>query len=271
MQNKTLYRDMIPYRAGIVRITPLDSNFSPLYDQVYTTGRDFLTSTQRSTTLSYDTFFNSNGDASDYITQRRENLTLTTQIYDPRFDAIISGKELVKSTIQSIKDIEILLPAGSAYYIFQNESYYPVESSDGKIHLEIRDPAGIKYDEVNSAPSSNQYKYTQNKHTIEFSKENYDRILSCVYYVETPIQEAYNPDPLLGNSVFMIEAFGEMQSASNGIKQSCYTCIKRATFSGELNGVKRQKSINNEISYTFVSAPFKRGDSVCTELFSAIE
>lgn len=270
MQNKTLFRDMIPYRAGIVRITPLDSNFNPVYENSYTTARDFLTSTQRSTSLSYSTLYNSNGDGYDYITQRRENLTLTTQIFDPRFDAIISGKKLVKSTVQSIKDIEIVLPAGSTYYAFLDETYYPVESPDGSVHLEIRDASGTKYNKTNANPDSAQYVYMPQTHTIEFSKEDYDRILSCVYYVNVESQEAYNPNPLLDNDVFMVEAYGEMQSASNGQKQVCYTCIKRATMSGELTGVTRQKSISNQISYTFVSAPIRRGDSVCTELFYTI-
>lgn len=270
MQNKTLFRDMIPYRAGIVRITPLDSNSNPLYDKSYTTARDFLTSTQRSTSYSYDTFYTSNGDASDYITQRRENITLTTQIYDPRFDALVSGKESVGSPIQSIKDVEIVLSNGSFQYIFTDPDFYPAASSDGEIHLEIRDPAGNKYTETSASPSVGQYRYNSASHTIEFSENEEARDFYCVYYVSIPNQESYSDSTILKNQIFMLEVYGEMQSASNGSKQTCYTCIKRASISGELNGITRQKSINNAITYTFSSAPAKRGESPCIELFGTL-
>lgn len=268
MENKTLFRDMIPYRAGIVRITPLDSNSNPLYDKSYTTARDFLTSTQRSTSYSYETFHTSNGDACDYITQRRENITLTTQIYDPRFDALVSGKESVGSSIQSIKDVEIVLSNGSFQYIFTDPDFYPVASPDGKIRLEIRDPAGNKYTETSSSPSSGQYRYNSSTHTIEFSESEEVKSFYCVYNVDVPIQESYEDSNIIKNQLFMIEAYGEMQSASNGAKQACYTCIKKASISSELTGITRQKSISNAISYTFSSAPYKRGQSPCIELFS---
>lgn len=267
MQNKTLYRDMIPYRAGIVRITPLDSSFSPLYDQAYTTGRDFLTSTQRSTSYSYETFYNSNGDASDYITQRRENITLTTQIYDPRFDALISGKESVEASTPTLKDIEITLSSNSFSYIFNEEQLFPCKSSDGEYHFEIRDYFGVSYKRVISNPSDYEFTYDNITKKLEFSKSEFARNLTCVYYTTDKSKELYQDSPTVKNNVFMIEAFGEMQSASSGIKQACYTCIKRVTLSGELTGVSRQKSINNAISYTFSSAPFKRNESPCVEIF----
>ena len=270
MASKTLFRDMIPYRAGIVRITPLDSNLSPMYDECYTTARDFLTSTQRSTSYSYETFYNSNGDASDYVTQRRENLTLTTNIYDPRFDALISGKESTREAIRSIKDLEISLSAGSSYYIFEDPSFYPSQSDDGKVHLEIRDSYGNKYSEVSSSPSSGQYKYNSITHTVQFSKEDYGRSLYCVYYVQLPAYESYGQSSTIKNKVFMIEAYGEMQSASTGVKQASYPCLKRATLSSELTGVTRQKSVSNAITYSFSSAPFNRGESPCVELFGEL-
>lgn len=270
MKNKTLFRDMIPYRAGIVRITPLDSNFNPMYDKSYTTARDFLISTQRSTSYSYETFYNSNGDASDYITQRRENITLTTQIYDPRFDALVSGKEPVRAPVPSIKDIEIVLSDGSFRYIFTTPDLYPVASDDGKFHLEIRDPAGNKYTETSGSPSVGQYKYNSSAYTIEFSENEETRNFYCVYTANAPIQESYSNNTALKNQIFMIEAYGEMQSASSGAKQACYTCIKRASISGELAGVTRQKSINNAITYTFSSAPFKRGQYPCVEVFESL-
>lgn len=270
MENKTLFRDMIPYRAGIVRITPLDSNFEPIYDKAYTTARDFLTSTQRSTSYSYETFYTSNGDASDYITQRRENITLTTQIYDPRFDALVSGKESSGNVIQSIKDIEIVLSAGSSRYIFTDPNFYPVASSDGKVHLEIRDSAGNKYTETNASPSVGQYKYNSVSHIIEFSENEDVRDFYCVYYVNVPNQESYNDSTILKNQIFMLEVYGEMQSASNGSKQTCYTCIKRASISNELTGITRQKSISNAITYTFSSAPAKRSETPCIELFGTL-
>lgn len=271
MENKTLFRDMIPYRAGIVRITPLDSNFEPIYDKAYTTARDFLTSTQRSTSYSYETFHTSNGDACDYITQRRENITLTTQIYDPRFDALVSGKELVGTEMLSIRDIEISIPAGSTSYIFNDTLAYPAASSDGKVYLEIRDANGNKYDRVYTSPSEYQYRYNQSTYSLEFSPQNCARVFSCVYYIKNQNQEAYASITTLKNKLFMIEAFGEMQSASNGIKQVCYTCIKRATVSSDITGITRQKSIDNKITYSFSSAPVKRGESPCIEMIEPVE
>lgn len=262
---------MIPYRSGIVRITPLDSKFSPIHEQAYTTSRDFLTSTQRGTTYSYETFHNASGEASDYIATRRETLALTTQIYDPRFDAIVSGKELSTTELTTLRDVQFFLPKGSTKCIFNDTLAYPAQSSDGKFHFEVRDSYGNLYEQVDGTPSENQYKYIPSLYSIEFSPKDYDRVFTCVYYTKNQNQEAYSYSPFFKNKVFMIEAFGEMQCASNGVKQMCYTCIKRATISGEISGITRQKSISNAITYNFYSAPVKRGESACIELFESAE
>lgn len=270
MQNKTLFRDLIPYRAGIVRVTPLDSNFNPIYDKSYTTDRDFLTSTQRSTSYSYETFYNSNGDPTDYISQRRENLTLTTQIRDPRFEALISGKELAIQPIPFLVDLSFYVDPHSSYYQFQNPSSYPNESNDKHIHIEIRDVFGNRYVESSSPRSENEFKYDQAQHRIEFFPTDSTRLLHCSYYTVGSEQESYEHESIIKNNVFMVEAYGEVQSASSGEKQACYTCIKSCTLSGELSGLALQKSINNSISYTFASYPFKRGESPCTEIFGKL-
>lgn len=263
MQSKTVYRDMIPYRAGIVRITPLDDNLSPIHSQVYTTQRDFLTSTKRSTTFSYDTSYNVNGEPSDYITNRRENLELTTQIFDPRFDALVGNKTSISYDVPRLVDITIVLEPGVSSYTLPSNERSPYDLDT----IEIRDASGYGLRLNQAVTNEDDFYYYEDYRQFVFYPSDSYRIFHCIYHCYESSQESYASNSVLKNTVFMVEAFGEMYVASNGNKQGYYTVLPRATLNGELTGGTRQKGIDAQITYSFSSTQVKRGTSPCYESF----
>lgn len=261
--SKTVYRDMIPYRAGIVRITPLDSSFNPILSQTYTTQRDFLTSTKRSTTFSYDTSYNINGEPSDYISNKRENLEVTTQIFDPRFDALVSNKSSIFSENPRLTDITIVLNPGKSEYTLSQFDKTPYDVD----LIEIRDSYGNALRLNQALTNDNDFYYDASTRTFSFYPSESYRVFHCSYHCQEIIQEAYASNSIIKNSVFMLEAFGEMMIASNGVKQGYYTLIQRATINGDITGGTRKKGIDSPITYNFSATQVKRGASPCYESF----
>lgn len=261
--SKTVYRDMIPYRAGIVRITPLDSSFNPILSQTYTTQRDFLTSTKRSTTYGYDTSYNINGEPSDYISSKRENLEVTTQIFDPQFDALVSNKSSIVYDSPRLADITIVLNPGKTEYTLSEFDRSPSDLDS----IEVRDSYGKALRLNQALTNENDFYYDQATRTFSFYPMNTYRIFHCSYHCHEPVQEVYASNPIVKNNVFMLEAFGEMMVASNGIKQGYYTLIPRATINGDITGGTRKKGVDASITYNFSSTQVKRNSSPCYESF----
>lgn len=270
MGSNTLFKDLIPYRAGAVKLTPLDNDYNPIYSESYTTSRDFITSTQRSTTFAYETHYNANGEASDYISQRRESLILTTQTFDPKLDAMLLDKSALKSSLPVLIYTDIILSPSMPYYKFDEQYGVPVALSDGLMHIEVRDNSGLRYAQVSEAPSDGQFSYNPETHMMRFSQSAASQQIRCSYYIYPKVQETYCSSTIVKNRVFMVEVFGELMSASNESKQLCYTKIERATLSGETKGVVRKKGVSEERSYTFVSAPVRRGEPAVFESFSVL-
>lgn len=269
MATPNVRNDLIPMRSGVVRITPLDRNFKPMFDKSYTTARPFLTSTQYTTSRTSETLPNGNGSDKDFPTDERHNLAVVTQVFDPKFQSIISGSEILTNALPMLNDITVT-PNDEGAFIFPTDATPVAPPEDTKPHFEIRDSYGnLLTESTEETLDVDTYKYDADTKTLTFSTSMANVDLSCVYYVSRTNVEAYQASPILRNTVFMIETFGEMRSASTEETIKCYQKMPRATLSGDLPNITTQKSISAAITYNFQSAPVPQGTSAFIQEFSA--
>lgn len=267
MATPKVRNDLIPMKSGIVRITPLDANFIPQFDDSYTTKREFLTSTQVTTSRTTETLPNGNGSDKDFITDQRHSLALVTQTYDQKFHAALSG-DLTVSTVRPIlHDTTIVVGTDGSFTFSTNET--PIASlEDSEIHFEIRNTFGVRLTETTDAVTADTFKYDADTKTLTFATSLAGASLSCVYYVAGTDGEGYETSPILKSRAFMLEIFGEMRSADSEEPIQYYARMPRATVSGDLPRVTTQKSISAAITYNFVSAPVPQGISDLYESFT---
>lgn len=262
--------DLIPLKAGIVRLTPLDENANPIYAQSITTKRQFLTSTQITTTRTSESLPNGNGSDKEFPTDERHTLALVTQTYDPKFHAMLSGSEVVSAPKPILHDTTVV-PNDSGEVVLDNnaEPVAAPNDPDSKIWFEIRDAYGNLLEETTSEVNdATQYKYDSGTKTLTFDTSLANVALSCIYYVSANTGDAYQASPILKNRQFQVEVFGEMQSADYGDTTQYYACMPRATVSGDIPRVTSQKSISAAITYNFQSAPVPQGMSAFYESYT---
>lgn len=254
--------DLIPLKAGIVRLTPLDANGNPIYAEAITTKRQFLTSTQITTTRTSETLPNGNGSDKDFPTDERHTLALVTQTYDPKFHAMLSGSETVTSPAPILHDTTVVPDDTGAFTFTKDIPVAAPNDPDSKIWLEIRDAYGNLLTETSETTvTDTNYKYDADTKTLTFATSLANVALSCVYYVAGTGGDAYQSSPILKNKQFQVEVFGEMQSADYGDITQYYARMPRATVSGDIPRVTSQKSISAAITYNFQSAPVPQGMS----------
>lgn len=267
MATKQVRNDLIPLKAGIVRITPLDENGDPKFAEAITTQRNFLTSTQVTTTRTSETLSNGNGSDKDYPTDEKYNLALVTNIFDQKFHNVLAGNQAVAEPLPILYDTTVTVPADAEYTVDLTANE-PVASSDGKIHIEIRDTYGNLLEQADDAAAEGKFKYDSDMKTLTFDASAAGKSFSCVYYVAGTDGEAFESNPILSNPQFMIEVYGEMQSANYGGTTLLYERMLRATVSGDLPNVTSQKSISAAITYNFASAPVPQGKSAFYQSFT---
>lgn len=263
-------RDIIPAKSGIVRLTQYNQIFVPQFDQCYTTKRDFLTSTQVTTTQTAETLPNGNGADKDFITDRRHGIAIVTQTYDPRFHAFVSGDVMVSTPRPILHDISIVVGADGTF-ILPNDAEPIASLEDNIIHFEIRDAYGNLLTQTVDTIAPETYKYDADTKTLTFDNSLANATLSCVYYVNGADGEAHQTSPILKSNVFLLEIFAETRSAETEEPIQYYARMPRVTISGDLPRVTTQKSISAAITYNFQSAPVPQGMSDLYESFTPMK
>lgn len=268
---KKVRNDLIPMKAGIVRVTPLDANGNPITEEAYSTKRDFLTSTQVTTTRTSETLANGNGSDKDFPTDEKYTLALVTNTYDPKFHKMISGDLSEESPEPVLFDTTISVPSETPYEVDLTDNQ-PVASADGKFYLEIRDSYGNAFTQADATVESEyQFKYTDSTHKLTFHESAAGMNLSCVYYIAGTAGEGYKSNPILQNPQFQIEIMGETRSADTGESIRYYAKMLRGVVSGDIPRVTTQKSISNAITYNFASAPVPQGMSAFYDSFTPFQ
>lgn len=272
----TVPKDLIPYEAGVVIVTPLDKNKKPDYSKSVATQRDFLTSTQTSVTRTMETLPNGNGQDKDYVTDEAYSLVVTGNTYNPDFHAVIAGR--IQSTPQTVlmpTEISYNLPkTGEELEItFGGEGEFekePAADEDGSYFFIVEDSYGnrlIPGDE----PAVGVYHYDVDTKALQFSKDYAEEAIRVVYKFAVEGGLEIRSNPILQQPEFQIETFGIRVSAGSDKKFRTYIKIARATVSGDLSEQTTQKSRVAPLTYTFNSAPVPVGTSVYTEIETPYE
>lgn len=269
MANSTkVPNDIIPAKAGLVRVIPVKTDGTLDRANAYTTKRNFLTSTQVTITRTSETLPNGNGSDKDYPTDEKYNLAVVTQTYDPKFHSMISNKEKVTTPRPRLYDTSITVPATTAYEVDLTDNEPVAVDGEAKPVLEIRDQYGNLLTVTDSTVSEGSYKYDPDTKTLTFDASAAGLTFSAVYYVASTGADGYQASPILRSPQFQIEIMAETQSADTGEIVYYNAVMTRAVVSGDIPNVTSQKSINNAITYNFTTAPVAQGVSAFTETFT---
>lgn len=265
---KTVRNDLIPSKAGCVRVTPYKSDGTLDSAHAYTTKRNYLTSTQVTITRTSETLPNGNGSDKDYPTDEKYNLAVVTQTFDPKFHNIISGSVIVETPSPILYDTSVTVPAEETYEVDLTDNEPVAAHGEAKPVLEVRDVYGNLLEATEDAVSEGKYKYDADLKKLTFDASAAGKTFSLVYYKAGTNGEAYQADTILKNPEFMIEIFAETQSAETSETVLYNACITRAVVSGDIPHVMSQKSINNAITYNFSSAPVAQGQTAFYDSFT---
>ncbi len=282
----TIRKDMIPYRAGVVVLTPLDSNFKPDFSKSVPTQYDFLTSTQTSVTRTTETLANGNGSDKDYIIDERYSLAVVGNTYDPEFHAAVTNRLKKEETTVTLMDqFSVTLPenangdemteTGKWVITFgevgKDQEKTPAKNADGGYDFVINDSYGNTLHPVDNAEATTEvgtYYYDGDKKCLVFGetyKNNTIRVIFFYEVAEGGLQ--YDSNPILKQSVFRIDVFGMRQSAGSDDLYPVHIWIERASTSGDVSEQTTQKSKSAPITYNFQSDPVPAGVSVYHEVY----
>lgn len=268
---KTVKHDLIPYRSGVVIITPIGTNGNPDYSKSYSTARPFLTSTQLTTTKEYETLPNGNGSDKDYPTSEKHNFAVVTQVYDYTFHNIVAGREVVETLKPVPRDTTITVKKVLEAYEVDLTANEPAPMEDGKYYFIVKDVNGNKLEQTTEEATAGKFKYDSGTKKLSFSADAENLSFSLTYWVAAKEAVAYKSSALPKNQEFLIETFGELQSAETGELFMKQTRLERVTVSGDIPDITKQKSINAPITYNFQTAPMPVGESVLYESLSKFQ
>ena len=267
----TVRKDIIPYEAGVVILTPLDANKKPDYTRSVATQRDFLTSTQTSVTRTVETLANGNGSDKDFITYEVYNLTVVGNTYNPQFHAAVAGRiesepatELMpyefSANVPGAAEYEIQLGTGGVVEL------EPAADADGKYNFIVEDSYGNVMAATKTAPEDAQhYQYDSATKALIFNEAAANMNVRVIMWVATDGGYKIESNPILSQPEYQIECFGVSMSAGSDEKYRVVTKLLRATATGDLSEQATQKSKSAPITYNFKSTPVPAGVSVYSQ------
>lgn len=267
----TVRKDIIPYEAGVVILTPLDANKKPDYTRSVATQRDFLTSTQTSVTRTVETLANGNGPDKDFITDEVYNLTVVGNTYNPQFHAAVAGRLESEPPTELIPyEFSANVPGSAEYQIEFGASkdieIEPAADSDGNYNFIVEDSYGNVMASTNAAPEDAQhYQYDSTTKALIFNEEAANMNVRVIMWVATDGGYKIESNPILTQPEYQIECFGISMSAGSDEKYRVVTKLLRATTTGDLSEQATQKAKSAPITYNFKSTPVPAGVSVYSQ------
>lgn len=279
----TIRKDMIPYRAGVVVLTPLDSNFKPDFSKSVPTQYDFLTSTQTSVTRTTETLANGNGSDKDYIIDERYSLAVVGNTYDPEFHAAVTNRIKSQPTAAIMMDqFTVTLPKeANGEEVSQTDKWVitfgagkdnekePAQNADKEYDFIISDSYGNTLAPAESAETVDEgtFFYDGDQKCLVFSEAYAEQSIRVIYFYEVADGLQYDSNPILKQTVFRIDVFGMRQSAGSDDLYPVHIWIERASTSGDVSEQTTQKSKSAPITYNFQSDPVPAGVSVYHEVY----
>lgn len=269
----TVRKDIIPYRAGTVLLTPLDENKQPDYTRTVATGYDFLTSTQTSVSRSTETLDNGNGQDKEYVNDETYTVTVTGNTYNPVFHGVVLGRnETLPDKHLSPREVTVNLAKvvddGNDYEITFGASgeltEEPAADNDGTYRFYVEDSFGnvLVRNDTATTLENGMFKWDKTTKALQFASTYKGAAIRLIYYVEETDVWSFESSPVVRQPEYQVEILGLSQSASSGDIYRVVTTIKRATATGDIADQTTQKSKSAPITYTFTSTPVPEGVSV---------
>lgn len=275
----TIKKDIIPYSAGVVILTPLNANGKPDRRRSVATGYDFLTSTQTSVSFNSESLANGNGQDKNYPLDATYTVTVITNVYNPVFHGVVTNRiETLPDTVLLPTEINHYLPetvpeGGSLSITFGEDGDYravPAADEDGDYNFVVEDSYGNVLTRLDT-PENGAYAFDPDTKTLTFSEDYVGAKIRVIYNYADTKAIRYDSNPILSNPEYMIEIFGTSQSASGSDgAYKVVTILRRATASGDVTDQMTQKSKSAPITYTFTSAPVPPGVSVYSQILSPV-
>lgn len=256
---------LLPYEAGLVRLTPLDANKQPMYERAVVTPWEYLTSTQWGISSTSETVANGNGQDGEFITSKSYTLTVNGNVFSPIFHGVAAGLiETFQDTALMPEQITWTLGSEASPTITfgasKNVAKEPAKDEKGNYHFVVQDNKGNVLTKTSNAELGT-FVYDEDTKTMKFSDDYKNMTMTITFdYSDTNVVE-YSADPVLRNPEFLVETYGLVQDASTGETFRVYRSLLRAKISGDLNSQAMQKERSAGLTYTFVSSPVPKGVS----------
>lgn len=277
MKVSTIKKDIIPFRAGVVILTPLNKKTrKPDYALSTASKYDFLTSTQTSVTRTTEMLANGNGQDKEYILDETYNLTVVGNTFDPVFHGVVTGRlEAIPTNTLVPRQFTFNVPpepeAGQSTFRieFGTDKIEPVPAadSDGNYNFIVEDSYGNTLMRAEQT-SLGTYMYDPDTKSISLSADYKDEEIRVIYYYSSSNSLEYRSNPILQQPEYQIDVFGVSTSASTNEKYLVHTKILRATTTGDVAEQTTQKSKSAPITYTFRSTPVPENVSAYVQTFT---
>lgn len=263
----TVPKELVPYEAGVVILTPLDRNHRPQYEHAVATQKNFLQSTQLTETVTTEELENGNGQSKTLVTQRVQNLAVTSNVTNIVFHNMAVGNlESLPERSLMMTETTWNLPTTTSEGLtitFGAEGDIkkePAPNNDGEYFMIV----GDSYDNPlvrRDTPENGAYTWDADTKTIGFSDDYAGQQIRIIYEYEVTNAIRYDSNPVLSQKEFQIDVFGDTVDASTNRKIRKHECLKRATLTGDVPGMPTQKSRATSLVYNFQSAPVPAGES----------
>lgn len=273
---------ILPYEAGITRLTPLDQNKTPMYERAVSTPYSYLASTQVTVSKTTETVENGNGQPGNFVTDQTYTMTIVDNAYSPIFYGVAAGlietlhtKALMPTqftytlapTVTEDSTLDIVF--GTTDNPVAN-GHVPAPDKNGNFHIIVNDNKGNVLTKATQAQLGT-YVYDEDNKTLSFSEDYKGMTLTITFDYEHENVVEYTSDPILKQPEFLVETFGIVVDAETDDKYLVYRSLERATLTGDLANQPMQKSRSSSITYTFTSAPVPKGVSIYHEKIALYE
>lgn len=275
----TVRKDLIPYRAGTVVLTPLDANMRPDYTRSVATEYTYLASTQTTVTRETETLESGNGSNKEIPTRETYTVTVTANAFNPVFHNAAAGRlEYLPEKTLMKKEFTHSLPAttseegGFLEIAFGNgvaDGKMPAADEDGNYNFVVEDSYGNPLVRMDT-PQFGAYSYDPEDNSLQFSSEYANASIRVIFDFEETKALVYKSDPILKISEFRLEIFGETQSAAGSDTYLVQTILERCSVTGDLSEQPTQVSRSAPMTYTFSSTPVPAGVSVYTQKYAPV-
>lgn len=285
MKTTTVKKDLIPYRAGVVIVAPLDANKRPDFTKAVRTEPDFLTSSQTTVSSNTETLANGNGQDKDYPLDETYSVAITSNTYSSTFHNTLANRlETLPTTTLVPDEFEFTLPLtvdsgdvpGITFGTSGDHTPEPGQDADGNYNFLVQDSYGntlvrlFKSGSTTPTLEKGTYYYDTDTKTIMFSNDYLGARIRVTYWYNDTKAIRYDSNPILSRPEFYVEMYGLYQSASDAVTYKVVTILQRAYVSGDLPDPTSQKSKSAPLTYNLSSAPVPVGTSVYSQILTPI-